>query len=213
MKFLTGRIGQILLLLVFCISAQNAFGTHIESGSIQVFDTLTDSGVFTLSGDNFTASGEIIESALLPLGCCSVLSIDGFASGGGFGSGPATVGGTTFPQLNWANAFTGGGTGLSFSQFVVTGPDIVLSGPGTYVGSFSFAGSLCGGPPGVVINGQVPCLVDLPQLTGSGLVSVVIEAFPNGTLHEVDATYTFVAPEPSSIVFSGECRFDLLPET
>ena len=206
MEILIDRIAQILLLLGFCISAPYAFGTKVESGSIDMYspNTIASLGSFTLSGSDFTTSGSIQSSGLAPLLCrpsCSVLDVQGtfggFVSNTDFGSGAATVGGTTFPQLNWANFYS---PGPSFSLFTITGPDIIVNGPGTYVGTFSFTGSLCGGPLGVNINGQLPCLVDLPQLTGSGIVTDTIEAFPNGQLHEVDVTYTFIAPEPSSMI-------------
>jgi len=204
MKTLTGRIGQSLLLLSFCISAQNVFGTQIDSGSIELPRLPFSGGVFSLSGNDFTASGSFTESGLGPLLCrpsCSVLDLEathgGFVSPSDFSAGAATVGGTTFPVLSWA-AFPPGGLSL----FNITGPDIAVNGPGIYVGTFSFTGSLCGGTS-LVVNGQHPCVVDLPQLTGSGIVTDVIEAFPNGQLHEVDLTFTFVAPEPSSFVLVG----------
>ena len=205
MKILSGRSGQILLLLGFCVSAQNAFGINIDSGSIELSNLPFSNGSFTLSGSDFTASGGFSESGLAPLLCrptCGVLDLEaangkGFVSPLDFSGGTATVGGSTFPTLSWAAVGP-----LGFSRFYITGPDIVVSGPGTYVGTFSFTGSLCGGSKSAN-NGGHECFVNLPQLTGSGIVTDVIEAYPNGQLHEVDLTFTFVAPEPSSFVLVG----------
>jgi len=85
----------------------------------------------------------------------------------------------------------------------ITDPDIPLNGPGTYVFPFSFTGSLCAtindfGPP------VVPCLADLSQLTGSGLLTLIVgpDTYDTSRIIVLDETYTFT-PEPASIVLVG----------
>ena len=197
MKVLTGRIGQILLLLVSCFSVQSAFGTQIESGSIYICCMSLGSGTFSLAGDGFAVTGFTDSAGVWgPAGgcinACTALDVRGIVSGTDIRNGSATIDGTTFPNVRWGYG----------SLITVTGPPILLDhGPGTYVGPFSFAGYLCGSDPAFnAALGPPPCIVSLPELTGSGLVTVVIEALPHAPMQEVDATYTFIAPEPSSMV-------------
>ena len=86
------------------------------------------------------------------------------------------------------------------SLFQVTGPSILVSGPGTYTGTFSFTGSLCstagvGSPPH-------PCITNLPVLIGSGEVRVTIVQVPGSLLQTASARYTFT-PEPSTVVLTA----------
>ncbi len=196
----TNRIGQALLLLGFCISAPNVFATEITSGSIQITGSAFSPGTFTLSGNGFTATGSFSDGAWGPQ-CflCNPVIVAGVATGGDFSNGSATVGTTNFPNVNWDNFFPPQGSG---SEFHITGPLISLNnGQGTYVGTFSFTGSLCGVDPNAHTMPD-PCIVDLRQLTGSGLVSLTVIAGVFGgenALRVTGAMYSFV-PEPSSIV-------------
>jgi len=198
MKTLIDRIGQTLLLVGFCISAQNLCGGVITDGSIQITGHLPV-GTFTLSGSDFTATGNFIFGSWGPAYClyCSQLSVAGYEVGNDFGHGPATIGATTFTTVNWGTLDAAGP-----SVFNITGPEIILNnGPGTYVAPFWFTGSLCGTLPGGGIPS--PCLANLPQLIGSGLVNVTVIDVAGLGLQETAATYTFYTPEPSSIVLNA----------
>ena len=200
MKTRIDRIGQTLLLLGFCISAQNLFGGVITDGFIQITGA-NSNGTFRLSGSGFTATGAFSSGSWGPSLCaasCTELSVTGYQVGNDFYSGSAIVGGTTFPDVDWGSLHAAGP-----SVFNITGPEIILNkGPGTYVVPFSFTGALCGTEVGVSHpNPPDPCLANLPELTGSGLVSVRVGAVSGfERLYEIDATYTFFVPEPSSIV-------------
>jgi hypothetical protein len=90
------------------------------------------------------------------------------------------------------------------SRLTITGPTILLnSGPGVYTGRFELSGYLCGvtlGGPGFP-----PCVVDLPSLSGSGQVIVILEQSTDNKneLHLVNATYYFgEIPEPSTFLLT-----------
>ncbi len=74
------------------------------------------------------------------------------------------------------------------SDFFITGPDIPLppNGVGTYVGTFTFSGTLCG-----VVYGPHNCDVYLPSMTGTGTVFVTIVRNQTGQRFETSALYTF----------------------
>jgi hypothetical protein len=156
-------------------------------------------GSFTLSGSNFSLSGNFGVSSWGPAGCSvgcdhgSSLSVNGVVIGNDFTSGPAVVEGVAYPSLNWGSLFA---EGPSF--FEMTGPPIQLdAGPGAYTGVFSFSGSLCGTISGSGI--PEPCMADFPVLTGAGAVAVTLIANSMGTLTYTEATYTFI-PEPAGAV-------------
>ncbi|HEY1212939.1 MAG TPA: hypothetical protein VGE93_04825 [Bryobacteraceae bacterium] len=78
------------------------------------------------------------------------------------------------------------------------GPAITVNaGPGTYRSTFDFHGTMCGPNGGPAF--AHPCLVDLPNLTGSGTVDVAFVSDPVGNLEYTGAVYTFTAtPEPQT---------------
>jgi len=180
----------------------------ITSGDIHVSST-TPVGTFALAGSDFSATGSFRsrESAWLNVycsqgGCPESVIIPGRTIGVGASDfilgGTAALDGTTFSPIVWGNEGVAHPSGLQ-----ITDPDIPLNGPGTYVFPFSFTGSLCAtindfGPP------IVPCLADLSQLTGSGLLTLIVgpDTYDTSRIIVLDETYTFT-PEPASIVLVG----------
>jgi hypothetical protein len=202
------------LRLAFCLAFCSAcsmplFGAAISGGSIQTTG-IAGFGTFTLSGSNFDASGGFDNgnwglTSCSPCTPGSTLSVDGLVSGNAFvGGGAATINGTAFSNVNWGDLNAQGP-----SIFMITGPGIVLNnGAGTYLGSFSFTGSLCG-----TIDFSGACAANLPTLTGSGQVAVQIVSYVNNGqtfLNYEQATYTFLpVPEPSSLLLFGSAVLGL----
>ena len=191
----------LLTSVLFALSPLLASGTAITSGTITVRLT---TGAFNFSGPDFSVSGVFADGGWDEATCRScqqpggVMGVNGGVSGYDFVGGSATVDATSFPFVSWGStANTPHG-----SVFFVSGPAITLdAGPGTYHSTFTlgplFGGSLCG-----VVSldplrrPQQPCDVDLPGLTGSGIVDVNINS-GGGTLNFTSAVYTFT-PEPQS---------------
>ena len=194
--------------LAFCLVCCSAFsmplfGAAISGGSIQTTG-IAGFGPFTLSGSNFDASGGFANGNWAPASCSpclpgSILGVDGLVSGNAFvGGGAAIINSVPFSNVNWGDLNAHGP-----SVFMITGPGIALNnGAGTYLGTFSFIGSLCG-----TIDSSGVCAANLPTLTGSGQVAVQVTSFiDNGQtfLNYEQATYTFQPiPEPSSLVLLG----------
>ncbi len=189
-----------LVCLSFC--SVPLFGATISSGSIQITG-IEPTGTFSLSGSTFVATGAFVDGNWGPTHCnpCAentVLSVDGIEVGNDFGTGSATINGNSFPSVNWGDL-----NALGYSIFDITGPGIVLNmGAGTYTGTFSFTGSLCG-----TIDSTGACAADLPTLTGNGQVAVQIgSVVDNGLtlLFYTQATYTFLpTPEPGTLLLLG----------
>jgi hypothetical protein len=182
-------------LLLACAGLQlSALGAPITSGSIQITGVIP-TGQFSLSGPGFTVTGGFSLGNWAPILCfpCapgSSLQVTGVQVGDDFAGGTAVIGATSLPTILWDI-----GSPSNTSNFNVTGPAILLnSGPGTYNGTFSFTGSLCGKvSPGFA----GPCDVDLATLSGSGNVAVQIISV-GGALQYTSATYNFTTPEPAS---------------
>ena len=186
--------------LVCCIPA---IGGEVTGGYIQITGGIPV-GRFSLSGRGFDANGGFGFGAWAPLACrygCkegTLLSVNGYELGNDFDDGSANVNGISFPNVVWGDLNAQGP-----SIFMVTGPSIVLNhGAGTYFGTFSFAGSLCG-----TIDYTGECAAYLPSLGGSGKVAVELDSFTdyNGELllSFQQATYTFLTPEPGTITLLG----------
>jgi hypothetical protein len=192
--------------LVCCIACMwfcsVGFADQISSGFITLRTsapmmnfslTSGDSGGFTVTGGGFGGWGAPICN---PCSADSSLSVFGFVTTGDFGGGSANIAGIVWPSLIWDDQQLFD----VFSNFQVTGPNIQLHGPGTYFGTFSFTGRLCG----VVSFSDTSCDVRLPDLTGGGQVEVTLQSrpgFPN-QIEYTQATYTF-ALEPSSYLLVG----------
>lgn len=150
---------------------------------------------FTFTGDNFDITGFtypgswpifLFPNILVPLGTST--SVNGKVCGSDIVLLSSIVNGDT---LN-------GAYGRCFS---FTGPNVILN-PGLVIADFTFAGWLCGAD---LFFGS--CLVDLPNLVGSGQVFIDIAQFPfvEGTPNSVivrSNTYVFT-PEPLSIALVG----------
>ncbi len=128
----------------------------------------------------------------------ATVDADAELAGNDFAYGNATVGGTNF-SVDWG-ALNAEGPSI----FRITGPLITLDGgPTTYTyqSTFTFTGALCGTSNSHTIPD--PCVVDLPGLTGSGIVTADFHPFPDGSLFFADATYRFTNPEPGTWMLAG----------
>lgn len=186
----------VLTALLFAVFPFLASATTITSGTITV-TKLMGPGYFDFGGPGFSVSGEFVNvgfgdqcSPCLPN---TVLTVSGNMSGNDFLNGSGTVGTTTFDGLDWGDmeqAYPG------TTVFNVSGPSLPLGAvPGVYQGTFSFNnGSLCG--THLSDNSPRPCLVNLKDLNGSGIVDVTVIQGPVG-LETTTTVYTFT-PEPQT---------------
>lgn len=198
---------RLLLTPVFCaLCPLLASATVVTSGTINISGSST--GDFNLSGLDFSASGGMYldnwsVTKCLPCGPPpATVDVNGIQTGTDFAPGNATVGATTFASINWGSSDPNADQPIG-THFQVSGPPIVLNdGPGIYQGTFSFVGSLCGNPPGGSAA-ATSCVVGLPNLTGSGIVSLSTITVPgsNGALEYTSAIYAFT-PEPRSLTLS-----------
>jgi|SRR5271165_351173 len=196
-KRLTGRHSKTII-LVFCLAclclcSAQLFAQNTVNGYILISGS---NGSFELSGNNgFTVFGNFGGWPLsIQPGSPPTLSVGGSASQAGFGPGAAIIGANSYAvaSISWDNPNNGPPT----SQFNVTGGTIPVNAPGTYNTTFSMTGSLCG-----MYTGRTPlCDIALPNMSGSGMVTVDIGQYSNGSLYTQQATYNFCVPPPSDMV-------------
>ena len=126
----------------------------------------------------------------------TLLTVGGSTGGENFNGGTAKIGPNPVQNVSWYNMFS-----PDYSEFVVSGPPILLTGPGTFQGTFSFTGFLCG----FYSQDDTSCDVDLPSLKGSGIVTVEVASIVGSPYLEVtQAEYTFApTPEPTSLLLFG----------
>ena len=182
--------------ILFAIAiSQAAAAAVITNGTITITGT-APTGAFNFGGPGFAASGAFSDGVWGPTFCVacapgSVLSVNGTEVGNDFSSGSATVGASSFANVQWGDLNASG-----ISIFTVSGPGIVLNaGAGIYHGTFSLTGSLCGTQGNAIPN---PCVVNLPSLTGVGTVAVTVASVSGGLAYQ-SATYMFT-PEPGTWV-------------
>jgi hypothetical protein len=197
----------LLTLGLSTILAGLASAAVIESGTITGVGYAGDRN-FNFGGSGFSASGAFLfglgaAASCTPCAPGSLLNVNAFVSGLDFiGPGSATVGAMNFAGLSWGDLDVELG---GVSIFDITPAITLNAGPGTYHGTFSFTGSLCGTLPSGFI--PHPCAVHFPSLSGSGIVDVNITAqsFGGGIILDfADATYTFTStPEPGTWVLIG----------
>ena len=127
----------------------------------------------------------------------------GLVTGNNFDAGSATVNGSTFATLAFGDLL--GDTG---SSFVVTGPTITLSSPGSFYGPFQFQAQLCGTDP-MSATIPRPCVVDL-DLAGAGTVTIAAGLQPPDGVFVSEVTHTFQAiPEPGTLLAAAPMLFAL----
>ncbi|HEY4899792.1 MAG TPA: PEP-CTERM sorting domain-containing protein [Terriglobales bacterium] len=199
------KLTILLCGLVWLCCSSNLFASQVvSSGSICCLEpaTLYTFATFQLSGAGFSVTGEFDDptgtSSFGGCGSCppgTLLPISGSTGGENFGVGTATIGTTSYPFVSW---FLPGNNPLG-SVISISGPPILMSGPGIFRGTFSFIGELCG----VDSLNDTSCTVSLPNLTGSGIVTVELAPIvgsPN--LYVSEEYYTFT-PEPASWLLLG----------
>jgi hypothetical protein len=193
-----------------CCSSTQLFASQVvTSGSICCLNpsTLFLFANFELAGSGFDVTGDfgdIADAVNWGVGLCyacqpgTLLGVWGHTGGEDFGGGTATIGSTSYANLWWYNPFQP----TLYSAFQVTGPPILLTGPGTFYGTFSFTGFLCG----TMTDTDTSCIVGLPSLTGTGIVTVDVAADVDAggqpALGVTQAGYTFT-PEPASWLLFG----------
>jgi hypothetical protein len=182
---------KTLMALTLLMAAGVSSAAVITSGFVQVRGQLA-AGPFTLASDDFSVSGFVsggrFPTIWLGIPPGTAVNVLGIVSGGDFGGGSGTVNGATVPYVSWGSIVAPG-----YSGFMFSGPPLVITGTGRVTGSFDFTGRLCG-------STYRNCAIDLPALTGSGLVTLTVRAFPSDppTLDIAEATYVFMVPEPST---------------
>lgn len=197
---LSKTIIMAFVLACLCLYSAHLFATTVNGGYIRITgQQFNGTGSFSLSGNGFTASGQFNPDlgwwVQLPLGLDGgTISVKGNEGGTDFSVGSLIIGGGYYPSVNWGS----GVNGPPGSVFTVTGgPDIRVTGPGTYTTTFAMTGSLCG-----MVNGRPygPCDLPMPDVSGIGTVTVVVVQQPY--LHVDSATYNFCAcvPPPSNMV-------------
>jgi hypothetical protein len=188
----------VLMCFLFALCPLLASATVITSGTITLGPPLsTDS--FDFSGPGFSVSGDFFggggnwgySTLCAPCVPGQQVGISGIVVGNDLDGGNATVNGTNLGFVRW-----GDNDGLHGTTLSVVGPNITLdAGPGTYRSTFNFSGTMCGTNGGPEF--AHPCLVDLPNLTGSGVVDATFVLDPVGNYKYTGAVYTFTAtPEP-----------------
>jgi hypothetical protein len=199
----------ILLALFGCFGClSQAFGEVITAGTIRI--AAVPPSTLSLSGYDFSVTAGLLEDNWGPLNpsqpCApgASLPVTMKQVGTDMFNGTAVFQSTQFPSIIW-----GSYENAKSSMFEITGPPIILdAGPGTYTSTFSFSGTFCGLlPPTGGAFGR-PCDVDMPTVTGSGIVSVQVANYLEGpSLRVTEATYTFTdasaVPEPSTIALVG----------
>jgi len=204
MRYLKMTVLPCGLLCLCCISTHLAASQVVTSGSICCLEpaTLYTFATFHLSGAGFDVTGQFDDptgtSSFGGCGSCLVgtlLSVSGSTGGENFGDGSATIGTTFYPFISW---FLPGNNPLG-SVISISGPPILMTGPGIFRGPFSFTGELCG----VDSLNDTSCTVDLPNLTGSGIVTVVLSPIVGSTNLYVSEEYYTFTPEPSSLLLFG----------
>jgi hypothetical protein len=191
-----------IFLLAF-IACQLSAAT-VTGGFVRVTGQGSVSGEFTLSGENFSASGQFGGPLIWPTDSCAILLVGdscspkGYVLGNDFGNGSGTVNGTTHSVVRFGDLHA-----EKPSIFDFVGGSIAIPGPGMFSGPFTFQGSLCGTDEAGIQN---PCLVDLPELTGSGIVTMTVHEYlvePGIIARTVsEATYTFLVPEPNTFLLA-----------
>jgi hypothetical protein len=197
-----------ILLLVAFVAVNHLFAATVTSGFVRVTGTFV-SGTFDVAGHDFVLTGIFSGPSNWPTALCptcpfgETLPVDGYVLGNDFSSGSAVLMGVSFPDVIWGDLNAEKPSELAFS-----GPDIVITAPGLYTAPFESSGRLCG----TLGDGPVPhpCAVDLPELTGQGIVTLRVEPGAEGTFFVPEATYNFDIPEPSTFYLAAAAPVLLL---
>lgn len=192
-------IALLLLPLLAGASLSAVAQTVITSGQFVADPTIWLFN-FGYGGVTYTGGDESIFVGGPALGARSIgpVSVAGVFDGTDMG-GTYTAGGIT------TNVFYGTNE-IGYNSGLSIGTTVDVTGPGTFFGTFGFAGTLCAYAVGThfpIQGPAVPCLnsggTPLP-VTGSGIVELTATALPccSGSIDVTKATFTFV-PEPASL--------------
>ncbi|HEY4899793.1 MAG TPA: PEP-CTERM sorting domain-containing protein [Terriglobales bacterium] len=197
-------------LVWLCCGPTQLFGSQVvTSGYICCMDLSNsyNAAFFELSGSGFDVTGSFEDPGggqHWGVGYCytcqpgTSLGVWGSTGGQDFNGGTATIGSIPYSNVWWWNPFAWN----LYSEFHITGPPLPLTGPGTFRGTFSFTGFLCG----TFTDTDTSCIINLPSLTGNGIVTVDVIPSVDGNgqpaLMVSKAGYTFT-PEPASWLLFG----------
>jgi hypothetical protein len=185
-------------LLVLCFSTQLLGQSTVTHGTISVFQpegvgfTLTTAFPPGQFQGGWSLTGEFDDNFNWPAfcnPCFSSLAVGGLVSGNDFFGGTANFTGTPlqyYPNVNWGYITPAGPSYISIS-----GPNIPLPANtvGTFVGTFTFSGALCGVTKA---NGQFgPCTVLLSDMVGTGTVFITIAINHIGQQYTTEVEYVF----------------------
>jgi hypothetical protein len=191
------------LIWLCCCSTQLLRAEVVTRGYICCLSpyTLYNSAAFELSGVGFDVTGSFENPAgpgWGPGNCVHCLPgtsipVGGQTGGDDFNGGTAKIGTDPVQSVIW---YKGLYPYAGYSEFTVSGPPILLTGPGVFKGTFYLIAPsfLCG----FLTQSDMSCDVSLPSLTGSGIVTVDVGSIlgsPYLIVNEVD--YTFI-PEPEA---------------
>lgn len=202
----TNRLATLLLVLLAgapLASAQQMF--NATSGSM--IDPSDLGASYAVAGPGFSTSGVIdysgfplnpIDSPFTP-GKLGELIFEGDTENPNLDNFSLTVHG-----VPWSYPTGTATDGEAIASFQTNSSNLVVSGPGTYLSTFSFFGSLVGAPQSVVSANptlgcdQIGCTSI--AMEGGGTVTFAVVAAPNipGSLEISKATFTFNASEPST---------------
>ena len=202
-------------LVWLCCSSTHLFASQgVSSGYICCFEpsNLYATAAFELSGVDLstgvrfdvTGSFEDPTGTSAFAGNCpqclpgTLLTVSGSTGGENFNGGTARIGTNYYPNVAWYNGLN---QFAGYSEFTVSGPPILLTGPGIFKGTFSLIAPsfLCG----FLSQDDMSCDISLPSLTGSGIVTVEVASIVGSPyIYVTEAGYTFT-PEPTSLLLFG----------
>jgi hypothetical protein len=196
------------LLIVFLAGAPLATAQQMfYATSDSMIDPSGLGAAYSAAGPGFSTSG-VIDYSGFPLN-----PIDSpFAPGklgelifeGDTGNPNLDMFSLTVHGVPWSYPMGTATDGEAIASFQTNSSNLVVSGPGTFLSTFTFFGSLVGAPESVVSANptwgcaQIGCTSIFME--GGGTVTFDVVAAPNipGALEISKATFNFNAPEPSS---------------
>lgn len=185
------RLVTLLLLVPTLAFAQVQVGQITSGSATTVGDTLQ----FNFAGDGFSGAGTFFFFPALFPPFSGQINI--------FEQSPELSMGVTLNGVPWSDADTNAAPGFA-NAIIGTNSDVPLH-PGTYSVPFGFSADFFGAPASEFMGPGFPgCnIVQCQSLefNGSGIATLELAPYssPAGSVQLVQATFTFTAPEPSTL--------------